>query len=88
MSIFEVFIAVLFCLTQVTHVLQETRLAIAKATTYLDGVLIERHRAHTAAIIAYALALADSPSKIRANAKLKDLAKYDEGILWCTVYCH
>jgi len=71
-----------FWFTQVTHVLQETRLAIAKAVTYLDGVLLEHHRAHTAAIIAYALALADSPSKIRANAMLTDLAKYEEGILW------
>lgn len=56
-------------------------MAIAKATTYLQGVQVEHHRAHTAAIIAYALALANNPVKHSANAKLKDLAKYDEGIL-------
>ena len=61
--------------------LQETRLAIAKATTYLEGVQLENHRAHTVAIIAYALALAVSTVKHTANTKLKDLANYDEGML-------
>ena len=60
---------------------QETRLAIAKATTYLEGVQLENDSAHTVAIVAYALALADSPVKHTANTKLKDLASYDEGTL-------
>ena len=47
---------------------------------YLENALPNVDSVHVKAVIAYALALADSPQKLKANQDLLDNANYDPGM--------
>lgn len=52
------------------------------AVAYLENVQPKGGRVYVKAVIAYALALANSPQKYNANQHLIDTALYDSGIFY------
>jgi len=58
-----------------------TTTAISKAVTYLETNLDNMQDPYTIAISTYALALANSPQRHKANDKLTEKAIYDAGKL-------
>ena len=50
-----------------------------RAVAYLENMQPNVNRIYVKAVIAYALALADSPQKLNANQDLLNSARYDAG---------
>ena len=58
---------------------QKIQGSIRRALTYLEGRVETLNRPYSMALTAYALALANSPKKHRANERLTQMAIFDPG---------